>query len=68
MGTQIAARQNDDPRGTARRDPETGSIAVRMGPGVTIGEWFVVHPDNGGHYTDDRTGVITAWPELRTQS
>lgn len=42
--------------GTALRGPN-GETAVRMGPLVTAYEFFVTHPDNGGH------PVVTDTPE-----
>lgn len=50
------------PPGTAFQGPE-GQLAVRMGPGVTAGEFFVIHPDNGGHYASG--DEVADWNELK---
>lgn len=53
----------DEP-GTARRNPENGSVAMRMGPRVAACEYFVIHPDHGGHYTDGVPENVAEWPRL----
>lgn len=37
-----------------------------MGPGVTVGKYFVIHPDHGGHYESGVEPVkeIEGWPKL----
>lgn len=43
-----------------------GNIALRMGPGVTAGQYFVLNPDNGGYYenNDDQVAAIEKWKEI----
>lgn len=43
-----------------------GQVAVRMGPSVTAGEYFVIYPDDGGHYTRHQSEVdtIEMWPKM----
>lgn len=43
-------------------DAETGRIAIKTGPGVTVAPWFVFHPDHGGHYTDGVKEKVEEWP------
>lgn len=47
--------------GTAFQGPD-GQVAVKMGPAVSAGQYFVIHPDNGGHYTDENE--VKGWPQL----
>ena len=46
-----------DDAGTVRKSPE-GKIAVRMGPGVSAGAYFVLDPNNGGFYSDGSKETI----------
>lgn len=39
------------PKGTVYQRSADGPVAVRMGPAVTAGDYFVIDPDNGGYYT-----------------
>lgn len=48
-----------------RRDPDGQRVAIQTGPKVTIGKWFVFHPDNGGYYTDGVREHVDEWPELK---
>lgn len=52
-------------KGTAFRGPN-GQVAVRTGPAVAVGQYFVFDPDNGGYYenADDKVAEIEAWDEL----
>lgn len=53
-----------DPPGTVRRDPHTGVVAVRTAPGAP-GYWLIVQMGRGPSYTNDRSGVVASWTELR---
>jgi hypothetical protein len=52
-------------KGTTFRGPD-GQIAIRTGPAVAVGQYFVFDPDNGGYYenADDKVAEIEAWPQL----
>lgn len=43
-----------------------GQRAIRMGPGVAVGQYFVIHPDHGGHYVGDTDLIktIESWPKM----
>lgn len=42
-------------------------IAIRTGPAVTAGAFFVFHPDNGGGYVAELPGDDADWtPEPHT--
>ena len=47
-----------------RLNADTGWIAIRTGPSVTVGTWFVFHPDNGGHYSDGVREKVDDWPVI----
>lgn len=49
--------------GDVRRGPN-GEAAYRMGPGVTAGDWFVIHHGNGGGYTDGSREGVNDWPDM----
>lgn len=44
-----------------RWDPSTGAIAIKTGPNITVGEWFVFHPNNGGHYSTGEREKVAEW-------
>lgn len=46
--------------GTMLKGP-SGHIAIRTGPTVTAGDWFVFHPDHGGGYTDGKAQKVDDW-------
>jgi hypothetical protein len=55
---------SETPKGTVRQHPDGVShIAVRMGPHVAVGEYFVISPDNGGYYENDpdKIAEIDTW-------
>lgn len=53
--------------GTVVREPDGPRAAMKMGPSVTAGRWFVMHPDHGGHYTDGKREDIDNWHVLGTE-
>lgn len=56
---------SDMVKGTALRGPN-GEVAIRTGPAVAAGQFFVFDPDNGGYYAarDDLITQIEKWPAL----
>jgi hypothetical protein len=66
-GTVLAMASQLD-KGTAFMRPDGAVVAVRMGPGVTAGQYFVLDPDNGGYYENDDAKVaeIESWKKLDT--
>jgi hypothetical protein len=57
---------SDTPKGTVRQHPEGTFVAVRMGPSVAVGDYFVLSPDNGGYYENDPEKIteIDGWAEF----
>lgn len=54
--------------GTAFQGPD-GQVALKMGPKVAAGQFFVIHPDHGGHYSDDaEVDTIKDWPQLKADA
>lgn len=50
--------------GTALQGPN-GQVAMRMGPGVTAGKYFVIHPDHGGHWAAGaEVEPIESWQQM----
>lgn len=43
-----------------------GHRAIKMGPGVTAGPWYVMHPDHGGAYSSEDT--VADWPEYTSDA
>lgn len=56
-------------KGTAFVGPQ-GQVAVRTGPAVAVGQYFVFDPDNGGYYEndDDRVAAIESWAPLKADA
>jgi hypothetical protein len=60
----VPGMPSETPKGTVRQHPDGVSfIAVRMGPHVAVGEYFVISPDNGGYYENDpdKIAEIDTW-------
>ena len=43
------------------RTEEDQLIAIKTGPGVAVGRFFLYHPDHGGGYESDLPGGEENW-------
>lgn len=62
---RLASLRSGDPVGTARRDPETGTTAVRVDRGI-VHEWFLVKPN--GEFWFDQSATLDNWPIIEERS
>ena len=49
--------------GAALRGPN-GQVAIKMGPAVTAGAYFIIDPNHGGHYTNGVREQVDTWQPL----
>lgn len=45
-----------------RQDPKTGSVAVKLPPGSSLGDWGIMTPDRGGSFAT--TEQVKDWVVL----
>ena len=43
------------------RNGPQGQVAIRTGPKVTAGAWFIYDPDQGGYYSSGEAEGVKDW-------
>lgn len=65
-GVMVSRMASNTPKGTVFQSPG-GMTAVRTGPAVTAGQYFIFDPDNGGYYEggDEKvTDIESNWKRV----